>query len=563
MIKKIDDKKAMSLSLRLLRSGKTIEDSLRAGHGLTEVPAEGGRLWVEQTNATPPAWFPFVGSFAAQPLAQLENKSCGAVLFLEIVADTKPPVTRTMALAFGGAWHALDPNAFERNFGLRVALNSMPRANLKNLDVATLDATTFQKRIQASRRADLGNFGIDVQRDLLRLAGGVPTDTAFATALSGKDALTLHTHTSRTDVVAKCRTALKLFGDTSYKKDYAWIDYITLVQEQDRITALDATVFAEITALVGGGASDLHLTFPDIISPEEGREIGYFGTGMKPGAKETFLDLAIEDYIEQLRAGRFADIADMNELKVSHEIAIVADGKKDKRHRRRVYECFVYEVTDSGKTFVLFAGDWYMVDAQFHADVERDFQAVLSKKPFLPSTKCETEQELIAELNKDADLLMLDQVKASPAGASGSNLEPCDFLSRTKQFIHLKDGGSSAPISHLWNQGLVSADAFIRDQTFRDTLRKEAIKRQNKYKKAGFEGLLPDGRSKPVPTDYTVVFGIMRVPYKKSKKPGLPFFSKVSLRPIVNRIQAMSFGVEVHLIAKKPKAKAPKSSPTP
>ncbi|KSV85449.1 hypothetical protein N184_33250 [Sinorhizobium sp. GL28] len=49
---------------------------------------------------------------------------------------------------------------------------------------------------------------------------------------------------------------------------------------------------------------------------------------MKPGAKETFLDLAIEDYIEQLRAGRFADIADMNELKVSHEIAIVADGKK-------------------------------------------------------------------------------------------------------------------------------------------------------------------------------------------------------------------------------------------
>ncbi|WP_156433232.1 DUF6119 family protein [Sinorhizobium sp. GL28] len=55
----------------------------------------------------------------------------------------------------------------------------------------------------------------------------------------------------------------------------------------------------------------------------------------------------------------------------------------------------------------------------------------------------------------------------------------------------------------------------------------------------------------------------MRVPYKKPKKPGLPFFSKVSLRPIVNRIQAMSFGVEVHLIEKQLKAKAPKSSATP
>jgi len=53
----------------------------------------------------------------------------------------------------------------------------------------------------------------------------------------------------------------------------------------------------------------------------------------------------------------------------------------------------------------------------------------------------------------------MDQVKLNPAGMGGaSSLEPCDFLSNDKQFIHLKDGHGSAPISHLWNQGLVSAE---------------------------------------------------------------------------------------------------------
>ena len=169
----------------------------------------------------------------------------------------------------------------------------------------------------------------------------------------------------------------------------------------------------------------------------------------------------------------------------------------------------------------------------------------------MASTECKNEREFIAELDNNADLLNLDQVKISPTGAAGANLEPCDFLSRTKQFIHLKDGQSSEPISHLWNQGVVSAESFARDEEFRIKLRKEAKKRQKRAPlKAGFEVLLPDGRSKPVTSEYTVVFGIMRAPYATSGQLGLPFFSKVSFRTVANRIRAMSYPVEVHLIKK-------------
>src|SRR5712691_3177414 len=66
------------------------------------------------------------------------------------------------------------------------------------------------------------------------------------------------------------------------------------------------------------------------------------------------------------------------------------------------------------------------------------------------------------------------------------------------------------PISHLWNQGVVSAEAFIRDEKFRKDFRAAARRRQKKSKKSDFEKLLPDGRSKPVPSDFTVVYGVMR-----------------------------------------------------
>lgn len=540
--------KSMSLSVRLLRHGRNIDDSLRDDHELEERSSEVGRLFVGQAPAVPPTWFDFVSGFATGGLRPLVNQSCAAVLFLEVLPDDKRLPKQIMALTFGTAHHSLDPDAFERSFGLKVVLNAVARSNLRSLDIATLDATTFQKRIQASRDADLQGFGIDVDRDLLRLAAGSPRDNSFARSLAGKDALTLHTKTSPADVIEKCKTALKLYQATDYKKDFGFIDFVTPVRQQDILDQLDAVAFAEVQELAKGNTSDLHIALPDILSPEESVEVGYFGVGLKSGRKQAYTRIAIEDYVEELKAGQIGDIADMAQLRASHEIRVITDGEGDKKQKRKLYDCFVYELTHKGDTYVLFAGDWFVVDQAFHAAVENDFLKLVAKKPFVASTKTQSERDFIAELDAHKNLLNLDQVKLSPAGAPGANLEPCDFLSATKQFIHLKDGHSSAPISHLWNQGVVSAESFVRDEKFRTDLRKEVKKRQTKSKKTGFDAILPDGRSKPVASEFTVVFGIMRNRYKKSRTVSLPFFSKVSLRSVADRIQLMGFPVEVHLV---------------
>ena len=141
-------------------------------------------------------------------------------------------------------------------------------------------------------------------------------------------------------------------------------------------------------------------------------------------------------------------------------------------------------------------------------------------------------------------LLKLDQTKINPDGVKYANLEPCDFFSDKKQFIHLKDGHSSGPISHLWSQGAVSAEAFVSDPGFRKKLRAKV-----RSLGPGFESYLPKAAQKVAREEYSVVYGIMRKPYSDGSL-DLPFFSKVSLQAAAERIGQFGIPLAIELIEK-------------
>jgi uncharacterized protein (TIGR04141 family) len=308
--------------------------------------------------------------------------------------------------------------------------------------------------------------------------------------------------------------------------------------------------FSELRELVRGSTlSDLHLAIPDLLAPEISFELEYFGAGMKPGVKRSYSELAINDYVSGLRQGDFSRFSDMAVLRSSHEVR-VADGNDDvKQHKRKFYSCFIIEVTLNGKHYVLFDAQWSFIDDSYFTEVETVYNGLI-KPSFLVSTKAKNEQELIAELQSNSLLLCLDQTRSSPKGAASAALEACDFLSQSRQLIHLKDGHGPAPLSHLWNQALVATESFVRDETFRDAFRKAIKDRQKKYKRSGFLALLPLPSKRVTPTAYTIVFGVMRHKYAKSGALGLPFFSKVALRAVAERLLLMAFHVELQLIEK-------------
>jgi uncharacterized protein (TIGR04141 family) len=460
----------------------------------------------------------------------------GAVIFV-------PVAGRMIAVCFGHIHIAFNDDSFERQFGLKVTLNSVPRNQLRSLDLATPDAVTFQKRVQASRDSDLQQFGVDMLRDLARVAGGTPKDPGFAAFVAGKDSLSLTCQVEANTLRDKCAAAYAAFQKKAYQKEFSWVDNMRVVAEKDTIEQLDANLFAALEDLRAGNATELHMAPPEIVDYTEGSELHYNGFGSHG---TTFHSLSIADYVDELERCGFA--GDVAELKERHRIRAKGNNEGEFSERWRVYDCFVFETAlgngAATSHYVLFAGLWYRVDRRFKDSVEAFFDAI-PKVAIVGATTCRNEQQLIADIAATrADLLKLDKEPINPGGTKYANLEACDFFSTTKQFIHLKDGNSSGSISHLWAQGVVSAEAFISDPEFRKKLRAKV-----KSLGGGFETHLPKSTMKVVRDDYTVVYGIMRKPYADGSL-GLPFFSKVSLQAAAARIGQFGFPIAVELIQK-------------
>ncbi|ODM49995.1 sporadically distributed protein, TIGR04141 family [Ruegeria sp. PBVC088] len=460
-----------------------------------------------------------------------------------------PSGGRILAICFGHVHIALNDDAFVRQFGLKVTLNAVSREQLRSLDTATPDAVTVQKRVQTSKDSDLQAFGVDMYRDLARVAAGTPKDKDFAQFVAGKDALKVIAKDKPDQVQALCDRMLAMYLLEDYKADFSWVDRMQMVSEKDVIAQLDEKLFEALDKLRAGENADLHMSPPEIVDYTEGNQLHYNGFGSNGS---DFESLSIEDYVDELNRCDFD--GEVIELKEKHYISAKKDNEEKFDQKWKVYDCFIFETSlgENGneKHYVLFAGCWYCVDQDFKAEVDEAYDA-LEKVNIVGPTTCLNERTLIEELvNTRDDLLKLDQQKINPKGVKYGNLEPCDFFSASREFIHLKDGHSSGSISHLWSQGVVSAEAFLTDHDFKVKLRR--IVKSESDKKAGgtaFEELLPMAAQKPIRTDFKVVYGIMRKPYKDGSL-GLPFFSKVSLQAAVKRLEEFGIPVALELIQK-------------
>lgn len=534
-----------SLSVKLLRKGWTAASAFSpsfapgADRQLQALPwrgIEGATLYVGQIYSKTPEWTRFLRDNASNLPSDLFASGAGAAIFL-------PVEGRVMVVCFGYIHLALNEDAFERQFGLRVSLNTVPRDQLRTLDLATPDAVTFQKRIQASQDSDLQAFGVDMLRDLAQVAGGTPSDPGFARFVAGKDSLSIACRVDINSLSEKCKEILIAYQRKSYQKEFSWVDNMRLVSEGDVIADLDKKLLQALLDLRNGKSSDLHMAPPEIVNYLDGCELHYNGFGSHG---KNFVSLSIFDYVAELNRCNFD--GSVSDIREKHRIRAQSGIDGDSYEKWHVFDCFVFETTLgkglATKSYVLFSGRWYIIERKFKEQVEA-FYDDIEKIEIVGPTACKNEQQLIEEIESTrADLLKLDRQKINPGGVKYANLEPCDFFSKNKEFIHLKDGNSSGPISHLWAQGVVSAEAFVSDAEFR-----KKLKAKVKTLGASFEKLLPGANGKFVRGDYKIIYGVMRKPYSDGKL-DLPFFSKVSLQAAVERIRQFGFPVAIELIKK-------------
>ncbi len=130
----------------------------------------------------------------------------------------------------------------------------------------------------------------------------------------------------------------------------------------------------------------------------------------------------------------------------------------------------------------------------------------------------------------DCDLIM--------HGGGHSSIEFCDLLTAEKHLVFIKRYSGSQQLSHLFAQGVVSAELFVQDAAFREKL--------NDKLPVGHK--LANTADRPHAEDYEVVFAII----SKSKNPlDIPFFSKVSLRAARKRLEAYGYRVTKKKISRQ------------
>lgn len=509
-----NEKPSRSFTIYLAKENRRPSLLIRTSEGLTEKEIRIGRvkaqLFIKRPAARFPSWANFFEPYV-KPQEFGENSSASAVLLV-------PVFKRWMALTFGQGRYVLSQDALEDRFGLRVALNCIDEKRIKSIDKQTFDAIASHTLEQASQEANAGEFGFDVERDILRAVQGTPKHEDFGKRLAGMEALSAHVQIELNELVQLLERYHQKFFDESYRQNFPWVDQIREV--------VDASLEAELTGIVVEliRKREFHrcwLAVPDIL---DWTNVSGFRFGQGDRKPELY-DLHLQRFVDNLRQPQ-----DLSANRLKNQF-VYCMGENDEVLRKwRVFKCLYCELDHQGQSYVLNGGKWYVVQSDFVKQVDDSFQKV----PRYASALMDYDHPNEGEYNKalvasDKNQLCLMDTNLTYLGGA---VEFCDIFSKKKELLHIKRYGGSKTLSHLFYQAVVSAELFKTEPEYRKLIRE---KLPIAFRNFG-EG------AEPKFEEFHVIFGII----SQSDKPlYLPFFSRVGIRHAVRRLRAFGYKVSV------------------
>lgn len=145
-----------------------------------------GTFVYERSLPKPPAWLTkFFGDRLDKKL-KIFTSSAKALFLVPLTEGSR---TAYFALSFGQGRHLLKEGVVEERFGLRVVLNSIGPEGFRSIDKTALGAVPKHSREQMGRDVAPGEFGIDIEQDLISSVTGRSDDPVLGHVLTGKDAL--------------------------------------------------------------------------------------------------------------------------------------------------------------------------------------------------------------------------------------------------------------------------------------------------------------------------------------------------------------------------------------
>lgn len=443
-----------------------------------------------------------------------ENCTVGAALVIFHAGEK-------FVLTFGSGFHLLQTENIERDFGLRITLNSVDPDKLRSLDKASYDHNPLNSRTQSTREVDIFDLHIDSEMDILHAVTGASTVDVFGSQVTGRDALVLAVATDLKGIVEILEEALVRYNQKLPEK-FEWVDNVSRVRDTDLCQVLDLELN---DVLIKKDFSRLWLGEPEVVDWEG--QIGYSFEMWPKSPRHPVLE--IQHLCEHVtNKGLSLNCETLRNV----TIHLNNNDYRDFKHWS-AYRCLYAEMSVGGEEYVLRNGLWYKIDNNFVSRVDAYLATeICSYAHTLPVYEWDTEGEYNLNVaNLDSSYHLMDK-KNIKIGGAYDKIEFCDLVKDWKDFIHVKYYRSSSTLSHLFAQGCVAAEIFIRDQEFR-------VKVNSKLPiglRLADPKVMPDARA------FEVVYAIAT---QKNIPSQLPFFSKVTLKNSVKSLRSLGYSVKL------------------
>ena len=216
------EKQVVNLTIFLIKEHITdLKDCLKAPDTLSssnikhEYGMEGTIFYCD-SKRKPPRWKAYLETLSERSLDISDNASNKAILLVRIEH-------RIMAVVFGYGRSFLKEDCIERNFGFKVALNTINPNKMRSVNAATIEDMVVTTQRQASYSTTQDEFGLNITNDIMKGITGEPYDIRYGSHISGKDSLVVAVFMDLSELKDKLLLYYTAYSDNRYKRIFGGI----------------------------------------------------------------------------------------------------------------------------------------------------------------------------------------------------------------------------------------------------------------------------------------------------------------------------------------------------
>lgn len=502
-----------------LEPGRTVDS-----YGPVEAEGFNAKLYVMTSPPRPPRWLPFLREGFGDDLQIPSRRGLGALVLVQIQFGSR---SHYFALPFGPSGRfILNDAAIQRAYGLRTALNLIyptdvseeETSRLVSIDAKRRGENTIRSRVQSSRATRFETFDIDRLRDVLDAATGRPANADhWGQRITGADPVSLGLDLDFNQLGVLCRRVEQAHRRSDYRQRFAWLDNIQPVGDPDLERSLAEQVVSSIRNEI---FDDFDLSPPQIV---DWSQVDDFKYAVQRPRNLRHPDLRLHEYVAALKSSDMLD--DLTSAQLRHTAISARDANGEAIHIWTAWKCLTGTLEYKSQTYVLDEGEFFVVSTDFLKEVNEFIADIPKGSESLPDFQNGWDEkrynEEAAKASNTRLLLDRDTIRTS---ATTTAVEVCDLLTEERELIHVKRELGSRDLSHLFSQGIVSAELIQTDKEFRNAVQKKVKQLSGTERFAFF------GEGGITTSDFRVTYAVIAHWRGRTAADALPFFSKINLR---------------------------------